>query len=236
MKQFDGFPARMDFTPIPNLFLNVVLPQIEDTNELHLSLHLFRLLYVKRGYPRFIARGDMMTDSSLKKSLRIEGNFTATLDKALAAAAARGTFISVRLDADSGGEDIYFLNTGANRQVIEKIKRGEIEISGLRPAPDGGEIPVEPPDIFSLYEQNIGMLTPIIAEQLLEAERDYPADWLRDAITEAVTNNKRNWRYITRILESWQTRGKSSGAYRRHTKEGDPDRFVRGKYGHVVRR
>lgn len=30
MKQFNGFPARMQFTPIPNLFFSMLLPQIDD--------------------------------------------------------------------------------------------------------------------------------------------------------------------------------------------------------------
>ena len=37
------------------------------------------------------------------------------------------------------------------------------------------------PSIFSLYEQNIGLLTPLLAEQLVEAERRYPAGWIEDA-------------------------------------------------------
>ena len=64
------------------------------------------------------------------------------------------------------------------------------------------------PNIFVLYEQNIGPLTPLLAEELMEAEDTYPAAWIEDAFREAVELNKRSWRYIQRILERWAAEGK----------------------------
>lgn len=51
MKQFSGFPAKMQFTPVPNSFFSTLLPQISDIAELKTTLHIFRALYHKRGYP-----------------------------------------------------------------------------------------------------------------------------------------------------------------------------------------
>jgi hypothetical protein len=47
MNDFNGFPARMEYTPVPYIFLNSLLPEITYTAELKLTLHLFRLLYFK---------------------------------------------------------------------------------------------------------------------------------------------------------------------------------------------
>jgi DNA replication protein len=66
----------------------------------------------------------------------------------------------------------------------------------------------EPANIFRLYEENIGPLTPMLAEALREAEREYPPAWLEDAIRIAVKNNKRNWNYIQAILRRWQREGR----------------------------
>lgn len=66
-------------------------------------------------------------------------------------------------------------------------------------------------NIFALYEGNIGALTSIMADTLQAAEKDYPAEWIVDAITLAVTNNKRNWKYCEAILKRWETDGKDSG-------------------------
>jgi DnaD/phage-associated family protein len=88
-----------------------------------------------------------------------------------------------------------------------------------------------------MYEQNIGMLTPMIAEELRQAEKLYPADWINDAIREAVSLNKRNWRYITRILERWSSEGRDGGAHRRDTsKQTGPEKYIKQKYGHMVKR
>jgi DnaD/phage-associated family protein len=91
-------------------------------------------------------------------------------------------------------------------------------------------------NIFVLYEQNIGIITPMIAEELQEAKKLYPPQWIEEAFREAVTLNKRSWRYIARILERWASEGKESGKHRRHIKKIDPDKYIKGKYGHLVQR
>jgi DnaD/phage-associated family protein len=66
-------------------------------------------------------------------------------------------------------------------------------------------------NIFTMYQSNIAMLTPIMADTLQDAEKEYPVDWIYDAIALAVTNNKRNWKYCEAILKRWKTDGKDSG-------------------------
>jgi len=91
-------------------------------------------------------------------------------------------------------------------------------------------------NIFTLYEQNIGIITPMIAEELKDAGNLYPPQWIEEAFKEAVTMNKRSWKYIARILERWATEGKDSGKHKGDIKKDDPDKYVKGKYGHLVRR
>lgn len=80
------------------------------------------------------------------------------------------------------------------------------------------------------------MLSPIIAEELKEAEKIYPASWIDDAFKEAVHLNKRNWRYISRILERWATEGRSNGKPGRYSKaESDPEEYYR-RYGHLLKK
>ena len=80
------------------------------------------------------------------------------------------------------------------------------------------------------------MLTPMIADERKEAEKQYPAGWLEDAFREAVELNKRNWRYVARILERWSAEGKDNGKPERHSEKTDSDKYIRGKYGHLVKR
>ncbi|MFQ6121515.1 MAG: DnaD domain-containing protein [Dehalococcoidales bacterium] len=235
MKQFTGFPVKMEFTPLPNLFFSALLPQISDIAELKTTLNVLAMLYRKRGYPRFVTYRELVGNASLMNSLsRIAKSPDEVLRGALEMATQRGTIIHIVLDRDGAPEDVYFLNTESDRQVVAKIQNGELKLSGLE-AKEQTYVEEEKPDIFTLYEQNIGMLTPMIAEELREAEKLYPEGWIRDAIKEAVSLNKRNIRYIVRILERWSTEGKSDGTYRRYSKT-DQDKYIKGKYGHIVRR
>ena len=70
MKQFNGFPARMEFTPLPNLFFSSLLPQISDMAELKTTLHVLAVLYRKRGYPRFVTYSELLGNASLMNSLK----------------------------------------------------------------------------------------------------------------------------------------------------------------------
>jgi DNA replication protein len=237
MEQFKGFPTKMQFTPLPNVFFSVLLPQISDITELKVTLYLLATLYRRRGYPRFVSLGELLGSTSLMRSLSRADEVPAeALARALEMATKRGTILHLILDKTGATENVYFLNTELDRETVAKIQSGELSLLGLKARRQGYLETEEPPDIFTLYEQNIGMLTPMIAEELKEAERLYPADWIRDAVREAVTQNRRKWSYISAILERWSSEGRESGAHRRDSKKQDPDKYLRQKYGHVVQR
>jgi DNA replication protein len=235
MERFKGFPAKMQFTPLPNPFFNAVLPQISDMAELKITLYLLAALYRKRDYPRFVSRGELLGNASLIRSLKQAAEPpTEALGKALERAVGRGTILHMVVDRDGAKEDVYFLNTEADRETIARIQSGELSLPGLESGEPSYTETEEQPDIFTLYEENIGMLTPMIAEELKEAEKLYPAAWIRDAVREAVSQNKRKWSYISAILERWSREGRESGIYQRDSKKQDPDKYVKGKYGHMV--
>ncbi|MFC2012766.1 DnaD domain-containing protein [Chloroflexota bacterium] len=238
MKRFDGFPVRMQFTPIPNPFFSILLPQIDDITELKVILHLLGALYRKRGYPRFVSYGELLNNRSLMNSLKAaDGLPEDSLRRALEMTIERGSVLSLVLDRKGAPEYVYFLNTVQDREAIDRIKSGELGLTVMaagKAADAGAE---EMPDIFTLYEQNIGMLTPMIAEELREAEKLYPVIWIQDAVKEAVALNKRNWKYIAAILENWSSQGRGRGAYKRDSEEkAGPDKYVKQKYGHMVQR
>ena len=237
MKQFAGFTAKTQFTPLPNLFFSTLLPQISDIAELKTTLHIFWALYHKRGYPRFISYRELLGNKSLMSSFKGAARPPdEVLRHALEMAAKRGTILHMVLDRDGTLEDIYFLNTESDRQIMAKIQNGELSLSGLKAKEQAYVETEEQPDIFTLYEQNIGMLTPMIADELRDALKVYPESWISDAIKEAVNQNKRKWSYISAILERWSAEGKSNGTYRGDFKKTDPDKYIKQKYGHIVRR
>lgn len=233
---FAGFPAKMDFTPIPNLFFSQLLSGIDDLAELKVTLHVFAVTYRKKGSPQFVSFKELLSNISLMEGLKCVGKTPeVVLKEALDRATQRGTLLQVTL-GDGDKQDIYLINNDANKKVLAKVESGDLKLSGLKAMAPEPAVAGLVPDIFTLYEQNIGMLTPLIAEELKEAEKLYPQDWLHDAIKEAVALNKRNIRYITRILERWSTEGKKTdGTHPRRSQTG-PDKYFEGKYGHLVRR
>ena len=237
MEQFKGFPAKMQFTPLPNLFFSTLLPQIGDIVELKVTLYLLATLYRRRGYPRLVSLGELLGSSSLMRNLsQADESPAEALRRALEMATKRGTILHLALDKGGATEDVYFLNTQSDLEALVKIQSGKLSLPGLAVGGQNYIEPEEPSDIFTLYERNIGMLTPLIAEELKEAERLYPLDWIRDAVREAVNQNKRKWSYISAILERWSSEGRESGAPRRDFKRQDPDKYIKGRYGHMVQR
>ncbi|MCI0888993.1 MAG: DnaD domain protein, partial [Chloroflexi bacterium] len=109
----------------------------------------------------------------------------------------------------------YLLNTPENR-------RSAARLTPLPSTPPPEPVVVERPNVFALYEANVGMLTPMVAEQLREAEATYPAEWIEGAIREAAERNARSWRYIATILERWASDGRRSDGPRqeRHGESG----------------
>lgn len=197
---------------IPLAFLRDVVPAITNTEELHASLAVFRMLAESGNDETPLAESSVMNDAPLRKTLRVTGS-ASTLDArifdALELAVGRNTFL--RFVAKQGNSETawYFANTPVTRSLVLAMQEGRI--APPRVIWDGGTAPqiaIDPPNVFRLYEQNIGPLTPIIADHLTTAASEYPATWIEDAISEAVSYNKRNWRYILRILENWRQSGR----------------------------
>jgi DnaD/phage-associated family protein len=88
--------------------------------------------------------------------------------------------------------------------------------------------PAEPPNVFKLYEENIGPLTPLIADALKDAEEIYSAGWIAEAIDLAAKNNKRSWKYAEAILKRWKEEGRAEKQNRRDH-QGSRQRDVEDK-------
>jgi len=224
--QFLGFPAKTDFIPLPHPFFTQVVPQIQDIAELKVTLNIFYLLHYKQGYPCFVTYKELLSHSALMAEMDEEA-----LRHALSSAVGRGSILHLTLNINGGWQDAYLINTESNRKIVKSIEQGEIPLRETMPEKEKLEH-----NIFVLYEQNIGIITPMVAEELKEAERLYSWQWIEAAFKEAVLMNKRNWKYITRILERWASEGKDSGENRQGTKKSSPNKYIRGKYGHLVKR
>jgi len=231
-KPFEGFPAGARAVAIPSLFFSAVLPRIDDPAELVVTVYFFFAHARKKGQPRFMTHGELAADGSLAAALGSlpEGGLRRGLD----AAVQRGTLLRLALEQD-GGEELFFLNTPGGRRAVAAVKAGRLELGHLAPEPGAGREPL--PSVFALYEQNIGTIGPLIADELKDAETRYPGEWIEAAFREAVSLNKRSWSYIAAILRRWEAEGPDYEKAGRDT-EGDEGRrrSLAGRYRHLVRR
>ncbi|MBV9691927.1 MAG: DnaD domain protein [Ktedonobacteraceae bacterium] len=245
MTGFTGFPSgKNPYVPVPEVFFTQVLPEIEDSAELKVTLHLFWLLARKQGNPRCTSDRELHTDRVLLHSLKRRGDPRPPeerLRQGLEQAVVRGTLLRIYLKLVSEGRDEaevigwYFFNTPRSRKVVAELQGGEmipvrllttegeqendlavagqerthprsIQHDNLRDV----QVQIERPNIFVLYEQNIGLLSPLIADELKDAADQYPAEWIESAFREAVQQNKRSWKYIRAILRRWETEGRQA--------------------------
>jgi len=232
---FAGFPARAEATAIPKVLFSDILPQLaDDAASLGVVLFAFKALQSKRGTPRYVTAAELASDPALARYLERAGPDGRERDDAIGRGLRRavelGVLLELAVEGDGGRTELYFLNAPADRRGMEIARRQGVELGRAVDAPQAA---VERSGVFALYEALVGTISPLIAEELAEAERLYPAEWLEAAFREAAAQNARSWRYVSRILERWAIEGPD------HAKtERDPagdERYFRGKYGRILR-
>jgi len=242
LRRFPGFPDRMELVPVPGAIFGTLLREIDDLAELKTLLHVLRLLHAQPRAPRFVQRASLLADAGLLDALgSVDGPAgEAAVADALDRAVGRGTLLTINVTDGASEDECYLLNTRANERIVQQLLDGERTLGDLGPVPTPREpaAATDRPTIYELYEQNVGLLTPLLAEELREAAESYPAPWIEDAFREAVAQNKRNWRYVLRILETWASRGRgtSGTTWRRPDPPEDPRRYLDGRYGRLVQR
>jgi len=235
--QFKGFPeGKAHLLSVPEVFFSQLLPQINHLGELKLTLYIFWRLNQMEGTFRYLRGTDLAQNENFLTSMGATfDEAQISLDEALKRAVERGTLLKAVVSSEQGDEACYFLNSPRGRAALQAIESGQwqpVLQNQSSTTPDQ-----LPPNIFRLYEENIGPLTPLIAESLGEAEDTYPALWIEEAVRIAIERNKRNWRYIQAILERWQQEGrhgkKEKNKDRRDSAE-DRRRYVEGEFSEFV--
>ena len=218
MSKFKGFTDSETFTQLPDSFFHQLLKEIDDAAELKVTLYcLWRVEHMDGAF-----RALTESDFEAKELGLAMDEIRLGLEKALK----RGSLLKVRKAA----VNYLLLNSPRGRAAVDAIQNGKWhpEVSGSPP-------PLERPNIFKLYEENIGPLTPLIADMLKEAEELYRAEWFEEALTIAVKNNKRNWRYVEAILKRWKEEGKNGKKDQQNSGTGS-ERYTDSQFSEFLKR
>lgn len=84
--------------------------------------------------------------------------------------------------------------------------------------------------VFTYYEENIGKLTPLVADGIKEWLQDHPPERIIKAIKEAVIHGVKTPAYINAVLENMKN-GKV-----KKDKNNDPEKYLTGQYQSLVER
>ncbi len=223
-----GFPLPDDYgtTRVPNLVLGRVLAEVENSVTLKLILRAIWLLERQRGFPRYISTEDLRRDRVVSRLIRDESE----LAECLNSAKAHGVLIEVSVS----GNKCLMLNTeSAERASFDAIALTETPEND----PDGWDSPttsVLPPDAFRAYEENIGVLSPMIRENILSSLEDFTDEDITHAIRIAVENESRSWSFVAGVLRRWLRDGvpheRNDGKSGRSTDRGRVSEIELRKY------
>ena len=250
--RFAGFPeGQVPVVTLPELVFSELLPHLDDLDELKVVLHvLWQLAKMRSSGAPWVTDHELRADGVLRDAMAHTGSGggaegSVRIQAALDMAVSHGIFLAVPWqgpEGTGGGETRYLANSPQGRATVAALRRGAVvERSVVE----------DRPNIFTLYEQNIGALTALLGEELAEAEATYPAAWIEEAFREAVRLNKRSWKYILAILERWQTEGRGAEGQRakgeheidrgpgreasKRDREEETRRYIEDAYDRLVR-
>ncbi len=235
-----GFPDGARWTPVPDLFFSRYLPELEDPLAIKAFLHLvWRLHRRPRGVPAALRLADLVLDPVLRRGARSLGVAEEQVAEAVTAAidclVDRGLCLTAEVASETGPQRWLFVNCRQGRALYQRWRDGGLTLPVW---PSAGEGVDGRPNIFALYEDNIGLLTPMMADELRDAAATYPERWIEDAIQMAVVNNVRKWSYVRRVLERWgrEGRGGNEDEADRRLGEATGRRTEEGPFGRYIRR
>jgi DnaD/phage-associated family protein len=214
MTNFTGFTSSETFTQIPDSFLRL-MNEIDDVAELKVTLYaIYRIEHLEGNF-RGLSESDFDKEALGLSVEQIRSGLSKSLE--------RGTM----LKSENEAQVFYFLNSPRGRLSAEAFANGQIK-SAQSYHPNKS-------NIFKLYEENIGALTPLIADMLRDAEKNYPSIWFEEAFEIAVSRNVRNWKYVNAILNRWKENGKDE---RRDSKDSiqDAKRYTEGEFSEFFKR
>ena len=231
--QFSGFSSNPSaFSKLPDEFFSSVLNQVSDVDELKITLYCLWFISKKETSSPWVSWQNIITDKAFLEGLsKVHSEALMLAGSGIAKAVERGTLLTNFPKTSKFDNSIFVPNSPFGRAYLKNLN-SEKTISLI----DGENIPAlerDRPNIYMLYEQHIGTLTPMISDILLEAEKDFPVEWLEEAMQVAVKNNVRRWTYIEAILKRWKQEGRNEKE-RRDNPE-DRRKYVNGKYGDIIK-
>lgn len=236
-RRFPGFQSGAPAVALPRELFVALLPRIEEEGELRATLYALAAA-VRPGPVLGVRRSQLLREQPLLRQFErlAPGEAESAAAVALSRAADRGSVLALELP---DGDLLYLMNSAAGRRQRDRLIAGALQPP---PPPSGwraGAADSAPPDhqaapagAAALYEAEIGLITPAVAEALADALDRYPEGWIEDALRLAALHNARSWAYAEAVLRRWEVEGRGEEGI-----DADSERDPGGDpYGRVIRR
>lgn len=213
MGSLPDLPADRIGFRIPESLLTDWLPRVDNLASLKIVLYAYWIWHNSEAeFPVFDSK-------ALHETLEEEHMSPDQIQAGLKVLLSDGIFINPEPE-HTAWKTALVLNTPLGQAALEAIRSGTLVQAPIDPtiSPKTSSSGVS---IYQLYEENIGVITPILAESLRDLESEYSLEWISEAFTIAAKQNVRNLRYIEAILERWRKEGKNDRTDRRGRKKAE---------------
>ena len=157
-----NIPKEIRYTPTPNLVFGKLLDEIKELNDLKFILRIIWMINQAKRVPKYITLEEIISDRIINAIIPKPNTEPDTFCKSiLNKPQLLNLFLYHEININQSNTAVVALNTARNKTMLNKIKGLDKFDSVFQP---NGDVSEESPNIFKLYEDNIGTLNPIITD------------------------------------------------------------------------
>ena len=202
------FKTGQKMIPVPAQLFTEILPRLHNESQLRATLYTWYAIMSKGSGQRYVYLSQLLTDPVLLSWFTHLGGKNG-IQRGLDQSCREGIFLQLQIGED---DKILAPNDESGARLITDMKSESVahHNQSRDSSPETNYETTVVSNVVEKYENEIGMLTPVIADMIAIAEQMYPTTWILEALDIAAQSNARSWKYVTAILARWKNEGKNN--------------------------
>ena len=202
------FKTGQKMIPVPAQLFTEILPRLHNESQLRATLYTRYAIMSKGSGQRYVYLSQLLTDPVLLSWFTHLGGKNG-IQRGLDQSCREGIFLQLQIGED---DKILAPNDESGARLITDMKSESVahHNQSRDSSPETNYERTVVSNVVEKYENEIGMLTPVIADMIAIAEQMYPTTWILEALDIAAQSNARSWKYVTAILARWKNEGKNN--------------------------
>ena len=202
------FKTGQKMIPVPAQLFTEILPRLHNESQLRATLYTWYAIMSKGSGQRYVYLSQLLTDPVLLSWFTHLGGKNG-IQRGLDQSCREGIFLQLQIGED---DKILAPNDESGARLITDMKSESVahHNQSRDSSPETNYERTVVSNVVEKYENEIGMLTPVIADMIAIAEQMYPTTWILEALDIAAQSNARSWKYVAAILARWKNEGKNN--------------------------